>query len=125
ACSTAGRSAACTSPSTTAISRIASSDRARRESHMDRPIVVTLDGTDFLFHRMEAREQLGRLFEFELDLLSEKGDVDFDGVIGKLVTVTLDIGEGTARHFNGHVCALTQLPAPRLKYTVYRAIVRP
>ena len=60
---------------------------------MARPIVVTGPGTnEFLFHRMEAREQLGRLFEFELDLLSKDREIKFDDVLGQVVTVELDVG---------------------------------
>ncbi len=93
---------------------------------MPRPTVVTAPkGLKLLFYRMEAREQLGRPFEFELDLLSEDDEIKFDAILGERVTVKLDIGEGGERYWNGYVCAFSQLPQPRLKYTVYRAIVRP
>jgi type VI secretion system secreted protein VgrG len=93
---------------------------------MPRPTVVTAPkGLKLLFHRMEAREQLGRPFEFVLDLLSEDDEIKFDAILGERVTVTLEIGEGGERYFNGYVCAFSQLPQPRLKYTVYRAVVRP
>src|SRR6185295_2233213 len=93
---------------------------------MPRPTVVTAPkGLKLLFHRMEAREELGRPFEFELDLLSEDGEIKFDAILGERVTVKLEIGEGGERYFNGYVCAFSQLPQPRLKYTVYRAVVRP
>ena len=94
---------------------------------MERPTVVTgPKGKDvFLFHRMEAREKLGRLFEFEIDLLTEDREIKFDDMLGQVLTVELDLGGGNPRHFSGHVCAFSQLPQPRLKYTVYRALVRP
>jgi type VI secretion system secreted protein VgrG len=94
---------------------------------MARPIVVTgpQGHETFLFHRMEAREQLGRLFEFELELLTEDREIKFDDMLGQVLTVELAVGEGPPRYFSGHVCAFSQLPQPRLKYAVYRAVVRP
>ena len=93
---------------------------------MDRSMVVTGPGGKdvFLFHRMEAREQLGRLFEVEVDLLSTNAEIKFDDMLGQVLTVELTV-DGHKRHFSGHVCAFSQLPQPRLKYTVYRAILRP
>ena len=33
-----------------------------------------------LFHGMQAREEMGRLSEFHLDLLSEKNDISIDDI---------------------------------------------
>lgn len=38
-------------------------------------IVTPLGHEVLLFHRMRAREELSRLSEYEVDLLSEKGDI--------------------------------------------------
>ena len=58
------------------------------------PRVMEIDtplGADvLLFHGMHAREELGRLSEFQVDLLSAKGDIDLDDILGKNVTVQVN-----------------------------------
>ncbi len=53
--------------------------------------VVTPLGDDLLFHRLHAREEVSRLSEFELDLLSPKRDINLDDVLGKSFTVKLEL----------------------------------
>ena len=57
-------------------------------------IITPLDDV-LLFHRMHAREELGRLSEYKMVLLShpDHGDVDLDGILGQNVPVTLELGE--------------------------------
>ncbi len=61
-----------------------------------------------LFHGMHAREELGRLSDFEVTLLSEKPDVDLDAILGKNVTVHLSLPDDSVRHFNGYVTRFSQ-----------------
>ena len=56
-----------------------------------------------LFHGMHAREELGRVSEFDVSLLSEQSDVDVDAILGKNVTVHLSLPDDSLRHFNGYV----------------------
>ena len=56
-----------------------------------------------LFYRMTAREHLSQLFEYELDLLSEIRDVDIKKVIGKSMTIKLQLTDDSYRYFNGLV----------------------
>ena len=52
--------------------------------------IVTPLGEDvLLFHGMNAREELSRLCEYQLDLLSTKDDIDLDDILGKNVTIKL------------------------------------
>ena len=52
--------------------------------------IVTPLGEDvLLFHGMSAREEMSRLFEYQLDLLSLKDDINLDDILGKNVTVKL------------------------------------
>src|SRR5947208_1384093 len=46
---------------------------------------------DLLFHRLHARDDVSRLSEFELDLLSLKRDINLDDVLGKSFTVKLEL----------------------------------
>ncbi|MGZ8264485.1 MAG: type VI secretion system Vgr family protein [Burkholderiales bacterium] len=77
-----------------------------------------------LFHRMNAREELGRLSEFEIDLLSTRKDIDFAGILGKNVTVRMELATGDERHFDGYVTRFSQI-GMRGRYHLYHASVRP
>lgn len=87
-------------------------------------IVTPLGADVLLFHRMNAREELSRLFEYELDLLSKKGDINLDDILAKSVTVKLELPEGKTRHFNGYVTRFAQV-GMHGRYHLYRATVRP
>lgn len=91
-----------------------------------RPISITtpLGGDVLAFHRMTATEGLGQLFEYEIDLLSERQDIALDALLGKKVTVSLDLPAGGARHFNGFVCRFAFL-GTHGRFMAYRATVRP
>lgn len=65
-------------------------------------------GEDVLLIRnLRGFEGVSRLFEFQLDLLSERDDIEADEIIGKRVTLRIetDIGE---RHFTGVVANFAQ-----------------
>ena len=76
-----------------------------------------------LFHRLHAREELGRLSELEIDLLSLRGDIKHTDILGKNVTVKLELGQGE-RFFNGFVVRFAHV-GMRGRYHVYHASVRP
>ncbi len=69
--------------------------RAARGPVMPRAMeIATPLGDDvLLFHGMHAREEMGRLCEYQLDLLSPKGDIALDDILGKNVTVKLALPE--------------------------------
>lgn len=54
-----------------------------------------------LLANMSAKEHLSRLFEYELDLLSEQIDIRADDLLGKPATVALQLPSGGRRFFNG------------------------
>ena len=76
-----------------------------------------------LFHGMHAREELGRLGEYQLDLLSPKKDINLDDILGKNVTVKVVLTDDSTRYFNGFV---TRFSAGDQygRYYQYRASVR-
>ena len=52
--------------------------------------LTTTLGTDvLLFHRMSVTEDLGRLGDYRLDMLSERGDVNLDKILGQRVTIKM------------------------------------
>lgn len=87
--------------------------------------IVTPLGEDvLLFHGMHAREEVSRLSEFHLDLLSEKQDIKVDDILGKNVTVKLALPDDATRFFNGYVTRFSQR-GKMGRYHRYVAEVRP
>jgi type VI secretion system secreted protein VgrG len=75
----------------------------------DRPISVSSPlGTDvLLFYRMTAAEHLGKLFQFDLDVLSEDHNIKLEDLLGQSMTAHLELAGGANRHFNGIVSQLS------------------
>ena len=66
-------------------------------------IMTPLGPDALLFHSMHAREEVGRIGECQLELLSLKTDIDLDCILGKNVTVKLLLQDDSIRYFNGFV----------------------
>ena len=77
-----------------------------------------------LFHGMHAREEMGRLGEYQLDLLSLKKDVNVDEILGKNVTVKIALPDDSTRYFNGYVTRFSQ-GGVYGRYQRYAAVVHP
>ncbi|MES2355106.1 MAG: type VI secretion system tip protein TssI/VgrG [Pseudomonadota bacterium] len=87
--------------------------------------LITPLGTDvLLFHRMDATEALSKASEFELYLLSARGDINPDDILGKSVTLKAELPDDKLRYFNGYVTSFTQV-GMRGRYHSYHAMVRP
>jgi type VI secretion system secreted protein VgrG len=87
--------------------------------------IVTPLGEDvLLFLRMDAREEMSRLFEYDIALLSERGDIAARSLLGKNVTVRLEQHDESIRHFNGYVTRFRQ-SGIQGRYHAYHATVRP
>jgi len=71
-------------------------------------IATPLDDDVLLLRSMTGIERLGRPFQYELVLLSEKHDVDYKEIIGKNVTVSVDKGDQMPRYFNGLISRVGQ-----------------
>src|SRR5262245_19511963 len=94
--------------------------KTMRAMEIDTPL-----GEDvLLFHGMHAREEMGRLGEYQLDVLSPKKDVNPDTILGKNVTVKLALPEDSTRYFNGFVTRFSA-GGQYGRYFRYYAIVRP
>ena len=77
-----------------------------------------------LFHRMTVKEELGRLFRYELDLLSKDPNIKFEKILGQNVTIRLTLPANRKRYFNGYVSQFSQVGTHGI-YHAYRAIVHP
>jgi type VI secretion system secreted protein VgrG len=85
--------------------------------------VTTPLGPDvLLFHAMHGREELSRVPEYRLDLLSLKNDIALDQILGKNVTVEVMLQDDTLRYFNGYVTRFAQ-GGTRGKFRRYHAVV--
>ena len=71
-------------------------------------IITPLGDDVLLFHHMTATESLGRLFQFDLDLLSSDPNINFDKLLGQNVTVRLELPDDQIRYFNGFVSRFSQ-----------------
>jgi type VI secretion system secreted protein VgrG len=87
-------------------------------------IVTPLGDDVLLFHRMTGREEMSRLFEYQLDLLSTRKDVEIDEILGKNVTVKLARADQDTRYFNGYITRFG-LDGSRGRYYRYVATLRP
>ena len=98
--------------------------RPSENPQMAHAITVTSDiDSSLLFVRMSASEALGRLFSYDLHLLSESATVDLRKLLGTPMTVTLKTDDGLTRHFNGIVCRAAQTgfeTISKVRYTAYR-----
>jgi type VI secretion system secreted protein VgrG len=62
-----------------------------------------------LLQGFTGHEGISRLFSFELDLLSEKNDINFKDIVGQSVTIRVLLSDGsTERYFNGMVSRFAQ-----------------
>jgi type VI secretion system secreted protein VgrG len=87
-------------------------------------ITTPLEKDVLLFHKMHATEEMSRLFEYELELLSSSGEIDLDEVLGKSITITLERADEGVRYFNG-LCSRISQDGREGRYYVYHASVRP
>jgi type VI secretion system secreted protein VgrG len=65
-------------------------------------------GKDLLFREMRGREELGRPSAFELSALSTRADIKPSDLLGKNITVKLELVKGGFRYFNGYVTRFSQ-----------------
>ena len=77
-----------------------------------------------LFRGFSATEQLGRLFQFDVDVLSTDAGIQLQDVLGTPMTVQMDLPGGEKRFFNGLVSRFSQEGAVG-SLTWYHATLRP
>ncbi|MGE8411277.1 MAG: type VI secretion system Vgr family protein [Pseudomonas sp.] len=88
--------------------------------HVDSPL-----GEDvLLLQGMEGSEELGRLFHYELDLTSEDRAIRFDQLLGKPMSLGLELPSGGKRYFHGIACSCRQLTGHG-QFAGYRVSLRP
>ncbi|MEO6448344.1 MAG: type VI secretion system tip protein TssI/VgrG [Burkholderiaceae bacterium] len=58
----------------------------------------------FVVQKFSGREDLGRLYEYRLELLSERSDITAESLLGTNATVAMELNDSTSfRYFNGYI----------------------
>ena len=95
-------------------------DQTKRIARLKTP----LGGNALSIARLDAREGLSELFEFEIEAVSEIEDIDFDALIGQPCSVTYDAMGAPDRIFHG-VLTQGQWTGVRNELFVYQLTLRP
>ncbi|MEJ2619435.1 MAG: contractile injection system protein, VgrG/Pvc8 family [Candidatus Thiodiazotropha sp.] len=83
--------------------------------------IKTLLGSDvLLLYQLQARESLGRLFKYQVELLSKDEAIHLDVLLGKKVDIELGVTRGGIRFFNAFVSRFSQIGVQRAKDVVER-----
>lgn len=86
-------------------------------------VKTPLADDELLFSSMTATEAMGRSFEIQLELLSERESIDLDEVLGRPFTVRLEAGEGEERYFNGYARTFRQVGTLGVYFRYHATIV--
>src|SRR5262249_40378577 len=87
-------------------------------------ISTPLGGNVLLLRSFTGQEAISHLFKFDLDLISEKDSIAFDSIVGKNVTLSVTLADGSDRYFNGFVSRFGQGSQDR-RFTTYHAEMVP
>ena len=92
----------------------------------DRAIKVTspLGGDVLLFSELCGQERLSDLFSYELSLLSESGDVEFDKILGQALCVSFQPDQGPRRFVHGVAAEMAHVGYIN-RHHRYRVTLRP
>jgi type VI secretion system secreted protein VgrG len=79
------------------------------QEHRTAAIATPLGPDALLLKSASIHEQMGRLFEIEVELIADDSDVNFDDLIGQNATLRLDLPTSDdPRYFNGFISRMTQ-----------------
>ncbi|RQO54072.1 type VI secretion system Vgr family protein [Pseudomonas sp. KBW05] len=77
-----------------------------------------------LLNAMGGGEELGRLFNYELQLTSLDANIDLNQLLGKPMSVGLQLADGGERHFHGIVARCSQ-DIDQGQFASYQVVLRP
>jgi type VI secretion system secreted protein VgrG len=87
-------------------------------------IETPLGADVLLLQSFHGWEGMSALFKFDLDLLSEDPSIDFDSIVGKNVTLSVELADGSERFFNGIISDFLQGGCDAT-FTYYKASMVP
>jgi type VI secretion system secreted protein VgrG len=80
-------------------------------------IDTPLGADKLLLMAMSGQEGVSQLFQFNLELVSEDGNISFDDIVGKNCTIRIKLAEeGKFRYINGHISRFAQVPSSSRMY---------
>ncbi|MHC4326120.1 MAG: type VI secretion system Vgr family protein, partial [Planctomycetota bacterium] len=94
------------------------------QKHREVAIETPLGEDVLLLISFSGTEQLGRLFEYKVELASEDYEIKPESIIGQNVSIRLNLVNGGIRYFNGYVSHFTQVTASG-QLARYRATIVP
>lgn len=77
-----------------------------------------------LLNQMNGGEELGRLFSYELQLTSLDANIDLNQLLGKPMSVGVQLADGGERHFHGIVAQCSQ-SIDQGQFASYQVTLRP
>src|ERR1051326_6746426 len=94
--------------------------QATRQIAIETPL-----GEDVLLLRsFQGQEALSKLFTFDLDLVSEDPSIQYEDIVGQVVTVRLTLADGSLRYWNGYVSRFVQAGRDT-NFAMYQATIVP
>jgi len=66
-------------------------------------ILTQTANDEFLLEHFSGTEELSKLYECDLALLSQRSDIKLKSLIGSQATVEIELSNGSFRHINGYV----------------------
>jgi type VI secretion system secreted protein VgrG len=97
---------------------------AKNEDFLEVTIISPLGEGVLLFHSMTGEEELGRLFQYQVHVLSENHDIAGEDIIGQNVTVVLRFADDSERYFNGYATVFDYIGASQ-NYAHYHLTLEP
>ena len=86
--------------------------------------VTPLGADDLHFRSMTGSEEMGRPFEYVVEVLSKNSDINLYGALGQQMTVSVQFTETGTRYFNGYITRFSQVGMYG-NYYAYRAVLHP
>jgi len=93
------------------------------QDHRPVRIATPLGDNVLLIRSMQGIERLGRPFQYELVLLSEKHDISYKDIIGQNVSVSVDKADKVPRYFNGFISRFSQTRYERTLVEYHATVV--
>ncbi|MDB5801438.1 MAG: hypothetical protein JWL63_2377 [Rhodocyclales bacterium] len=87
-------------------------------------LITPLGHNALLFSHLVADEGLSQVADFQIECLSTETNVDLDSILGKLVSLRVNIPEQKDRFFAGYVTSISHIGTQN-RYQAYRLQVRP
>ncbi len=94
---------------------------------MARAVEVTssLGAGVLLLHRLTARDELGRLFRYEVEFCSLDPNIKLEDMLGTPLSIEANYEGGVQRYFHGFVSEFSQVAKSVPGYACYVAVLRP